>query len=143
VHILSPSATVRRIVNMTALAVAGVRPAPVLGDLARQVVGVVVQEGHAAGLGRLHAFPQRGMGHHVEIDRHAGCRDALQQADVGGPAGLRQHRVLGTEVLGEPGFEPVLGAADLQEHRGHQRLPALTLQAIDLGAHQRLVIRNA
>jgi hypothetical protein len=40
-------------------------------------------------------------------------------------------------------FQPVLGAAGLQEHRGHQRLPALTLQAIDLGAHQRLVIRNA
>jgi hypothetical protein len=103
VHILSPSATVRRIVNMTALAVAGV-----LGAWAE-----------------LHAFPQRSMGHHVEIHRHARRRDALQQADVGRPAGLRQDGVLGAEVVGELRLEPVLGAAGLQEHRRHQGLSAV------------------
>ncbi|EEF21894.1 conserved hypothetical protein, partial [Ricinus communis] len=117
--------------------------APVALQLLLQMLDIVVQEGHRQRAGGLHAFPQRGMGLHVEVHRYARPGQRLHQPDVGGPAGLRQDAVLGAHEARQLALQAVLRAALLQVHGRHQHLALAVPQHRHLRPDQRGLARQA
>ena len=64
-----------------------------------QMLRVVMPEGMARCPSRMHALPQRRMGHGVHINRCLGVGDGLNQAGIGGITGLADETVLLAQPL--------------------------------------------
>ena len=76
------------------------------------------------------------MRRHIDIDRHGWSRNALDQPDIRGPAGLSDQAGLGAHHGSQSGFHPALRGIAVLEHGRHEQFVLMPKQRTRLCAHQ-------